>query len=114
MRPTGPVRALAGLPRAAERQIIGTRKPVIRGIPGSNQFGDMERSMLRPGNVHSAESWREVLEPVIARYRERGLVLYFRGDAAFAKPELYQLPWRVEASPVAPDGQDHGLRHTAC
>ena len=33
MRPTGPVRALAGLPRAAERQIIGTRKPVIRGIP---------------------------------------------------------------------------------
>jgi hypothetical protein len=29
----GPVRALAGLRRAAERQIIGTRKPVIRGIP---------------------------------------------------------------------------------
>ena len=28
----GPVRALAALPRAAERQIIGTRKPVIRGI----------------------------------------------------------------------------------
>jgi hypothetical protein len=32
-----------------------------------------------------------VLEPVIARYRGRGLVLYFRGDAAFAKPELYEL-----------------------
>jgi hypothetical protein len=32
-----------------------------------------------------------VLEPVIARYRNRGLVLYFRGDAAFAKPELYEL-----------------------
>jgi hypothetical protein len=32
-----------------------------------------------------------VLEPVIGRYRERGLALYFRGDAAFAKPELYQL-----------------------
>src|SRR6478735_8316628 len=27
-----------------------------------NQFGDLERSMLRPGNVHSAEGWREVLE----------------------------------------------------
>src|SRR3712207_1343602 len=26
-----------------------------------------------------------------ARYRGRGLVLYFRGDAAFAKPELYEL-----------------------
>ena len=32
-----------------------------------------------------------MLEPVIARYRDRGLALYFRGDAAFAKPELYQL-----------------------
>jgi hypothetical protein len=28
---------------------------------------------------------------VIARYRGRGFVLYFRGDAAFAKPELYEL-----------------------
>ena len=56
-----------------------------------NQFGDLERCALRPGNVHSAEGWRSVLEPVIARYRERGLDLYFRGDAAFAKPELYEL-----------------------
>ena len=32
-----------------------------------------------------------MLEPVIARYRKRGLDLYFRGDAAFAKPELYEL-----------------------
>ena len=46
---------------------------------------------LRSGNAHSAEGWRSVLEPVIARYRERGLPLWFRGDAAFAKPELYEL-----------------------
>jgi hypothetical protein len=32
-----------------------------------------------------------VLVPVIARHRERGLALYFRGDAGFAKPELYEL-----------------------
>jgi hypothetical protein len=56
-----------------------------------NQFGDLERCLLRPGNVHSADAWRSVLVPVIARYRGRGLVLYFRGDAAFAKPELYEL-----------------------
>jgi hypothetical protein len=56
-----------------------------------NQFGDLERCMLRPGNVHSAEGWREVLVPVIARYRGHGLALHFRGDAAFAKPELYEL-----------------------
>jgi hypothetical protein len=56
-----------------------------------NQFGDLERCLLRPGNVHSADGWRAVLEPVIARYRGRGLDLYFRGDAGFAKPEVYEL-----------------------
>jgi Transposase DDE domain group 1 len=56
-----------------------------------NQFGDLERCALRPGNVHSAEGWRSVLEPVIDRYRGRSRALYFRGDAAFAKPELYEL-----------------------
>jgi hypothetical protein len=56
-----------------------------------NQFGDLERCALRPGNVHSADGWRAVLEPVIARYRERGLDLDFRGDAGFAKPEVYEL-----------------------
>ena len=56
-----------------------------------NQLGDLERCLLRPGNVHSAEDWRSVLEPVIVRYRERGIDLYFRADAAFAKPEIYEL-----------------------
>jgi len=56
-----------------------------------NQFGDLERCALRPGNVHSADGWREVLEPVIARYRGRMTRRYFRGDAAFANPEVYEL-----------------------
>jgi hypothetical protein len=34
-----------------------------------NQFGDLERCALRPGNVHSADGWRAVLEPVMARYQ---------------------------------------------
>src|SRR6516225_3943373 len=55
-----------------------------------NQFGDLERCALRPGNVHSADGWREVLEPVISRYRGRVKRLYFRGDAAFANPEVYE------------------------
>ena len=54
-----------------------------------NQFGDLESCLLRPGNVHGAEDWRAVLEPVLARYRGRGIKLYFRGGAAFPKPELY-------------------------
>jgi Transposase DDE domain group 1 len=54
-----------------------------------NQFGDVERCVLRPGNVHSADGWRSVLEPVIARYRGSMKRLYFRGDAAFGNPEIY-------------------------
>jgi len=54
-----------------------------------NQFGDLERCSLRPGNVHSADGWREVLEPVVERYRKRDLRRYFRGDAAFASPGIY-------------------------
>jgi hypothetical protein len=55
-----------------------------------NQLGDVERCALRPGNVHSADSWRAALEPVIARYRGSVKRLYFRGDAAFANPEMYE------------------------
>ena len=55
-----------------------------------NQFGDVEQSMLREGNAHSAKDWKDVLEPVVARYRGRGLPGYFRADAAFAQPELYR------------------------
>ena len=46
-----------------------------------NQFGDLERCALRPGNVHSADGWRDVLDPVIARYRGKVSRLYFRADA---------------------------------
>ena len=45
--------------------------------------------MLRPGNVHSADRWRQVLEPIVEQYKKRGIRLLFRGDAAFAKPEVY-------------------------
>ena len=54
-----------------------------------NQFGDLERCSLRPGNVHSADDWEGVLKPVVVRYKGRKVRLYFRGDAAFASPEIY-------------------------
>lgn len=54
-----------------------------------NQDGDLERALLRDGNVHSADDWRSVLEPVVARYRGLKIQKFFRGDAAFANPELY-------------------------
>jgi Transposase DDE domain group 1 len=55
-----------------------------------NQFGDLERCALRPGNVHSAADWRDVLEPVVARYRHRMKRRYFRGDAGYANPDIYE------------------------
>jgi hypothetical protein len=55
-----------------------------------NQFGDLERCALRPGNVHSADEWDAVLKPVVARYQGKVSRLYFRADAAFAMPEVYE------------------------
>ena len=54
-----------------------------------NQFGDCEAAKLRAGNVHSADDWQEVLDPVVDRYLTATVRLLFRTDAAFAKPELY-------------------------
>jgi hypothetical protein len=54
-----------------------------------NHWGDLERTLLRNGNVASADDWRSVLEPVVARYRDLDIGKYFRGDSAFAIPELY-------------------------
>ncbi|TPW00043.1 MAG: hypothetical protein USCAAHI_00519 [Beijerinckiaceae bacterium] len=51
-----------------------------------NQFGDLERCALRPGNVHSADGWDEVLKPVMARYRGKVSRIYFRADAALPIP----------------------------
>ena len=55
-----------------------------------NQFGDLERCALRPGNVHSADGWENVLRPVIVRYQGKVLRIYFRADAAFAMPGVYE------------------------
>ena len=55
-----------------------------------NGAGDCLAVKLRPGNVHSAEGWEELLLPEIDRQQAQGKEVAFRGDAAFAKPELYE------------------------
>ena len=55
-----------------------------------NQHGDCLAAKLRPGNVHSAEDWGELLLPEIERQQAAGKQVAFRGDAAFAKPEVYE------------------------
>jgi len=55
-----------------------------------NQYGDCEGAMLREGNVSSADRWLELLAPIVERYRGSGLRMLFRGDAGFARPEIYE------------------------
>jgi hypothetical protein len=54
-----------------------------------NREGDCLAANLRPGNVHSAEGWGELLLPEIERQQRMGKEIAFRADAAFAKPEIY-------------------------
>jgi DDE family transposase len=55
-----------------------------------NDEGDCLAAKLRPGNVHSAEGWEELLLPEIERQQQIGKEVAFRGDAAFARPEVYE------------------------
>jgi hypothetical protein len=56
-----------------------------------NQYGDCLKVQLRPGNVHRADGWREFLDPVFRHYVQKGIKIFFRADAAFAIPELFEL-----------------------
>jgi hypothetical protein len=55
-----------------------------------NGHGDCVAAKLRPGSVHSAEDWDELLLPEIERQQAEGKHVAFRADAAFAKPEIYE------------------------
>src|SRR5205085_1150350 len=62
-----------------------------------------------------------VLEPVVVRYRGRVKRLYFRGDAAFANPEIYEFleaeamgyAIRLPANRVLQDKISHLLKRPA-
>jgi hypothetical protein len=55
-----------------------------------NREGDCLAAKLRPGNVHSADDWEDMLLPEIKRQQKLGKEVVFRADAAFAKPEIYE------------------------
>ena len=55
-----------------------------------NREGDCLAAKLRPGNVHSADGWEDLLLPEIERQQQLGKDVVFRADAAFAKPEIYE------------------------
>lgn len=53
-----------------------------------NREGDCLGAKLRPGNVHSAEGWEELLLPEIKRQRAEGKEVAFRADAERGNPSL--------------------------
>src|SRR6202158_4235163 len=55
-----------------------------------NQNGDCLAATLRPGNVHSADGWEQILLPIIKRSQVREQTVVVRADAAFALPALYE------------------------
>jgi Transposase DDE domain group 1 len=64
--------------------------PAITRYSYSTSSVILERCALRPGNVHSADAWVGVLKPVVARYQGKVSRIYFRADAVFAMPEVYE------------------------
>jgi hypothetical protein len=55
-----------------------------------NREGDSLAAKLRPGNVHSANGWEDMLLPEIERQQKLGQEVVFCAEAAFAKPEIYE------------------------
>jgi hypothetical protein len=74
-----------------------------------NQFGVVQRVMLRRGNHPNARFLRRVLLPVMERYRDRDIPKYFCGDSAFALPAT-EAESRRRASAVCSAGRFRGLR----
>jgi hypothetical protein len=52
--------------------------------------GDCLGSKLRPGNVHSTDGALDFIKPMVKRYRAWFKLFWFRGEAASAKPEIYE------------------------
>ena len=63
--------------------------PVFTPCFVSINLGTVKGHCYGPADLHSADRWRELLDPIVQRYAQAPIRKYFRGDAAFAKPELY-------------------------
>ena len=101
--------AQAGMPTRAGRIVLdmdSSESPVHGAQEGSaynghfasvcyhplflfTEHGDCVAATLRPGNVHSADDWDDLLVPEIEWQQVAGTRVAFRADAAFAKPEIY-------------------------
>ena len=86
--------ARAGAPQLCAAELAGHGRHVGRRRPavpdGRAGRGGARGAGRCSGNVHSADRWKEVLNPIVKRYENKKNRNYFRGDAAFAQPEIYE------------------------
>jgi len=73
-----------------------------------NQYGDCEGALLREGNVSSADGWRELLEPIVERYRGSGIRMLFEGMRALPG-RRYTSIWKVRDTSMR-----YGFLRTRC
>ena len=52
--------------------------------------GPTKLALRLPATSRTKDGWHDVLDPVVARYRGKVSPLYFRADAAFAMPGVYE------------------------
>ncbi len=67
------------------------RRSVFGRLGGHEDVNDADRPGCDPA-MRWIVGGRGVLQLVVERYRERGLRRCFRGDAAFAAPEIHEFP----------------------
>jgi hypothetical protein len=76
----------------AKAETIDSPQRVVLDMDSSE--GDCLAAKLRPGNVHRADDWEELLLPEgpagAPRQQKLCKQVVFRADAAFAKPEIYE------------------------
>jgi hypothetical protein len=65
-------------------------------LPLFNREGDCLAAKLRPGKVHSAEGWAELLLPEIARQQRPGREVVFRADAPSRQPGTLRTTRRTQ------------------
>jgi hypothetical protein len=75
-----------------ETEVLASGKNLAALADLSGQWIDSvhDRRSLTRIILDMEDDWEGVLKPVVVRYNSRKVRLYFRGDAAFVSPEMYE------------------------
>jgi len=104
---------------AGDERLERPRRPhMLSSAVVFNPFSNLECCALRPGDVNGADGWENVLKPVVGRYRAKVSRIYFRADAGFVNPDVYEYleaegvkyAIRLPANRVLPEGIGYLLK----